>query len=76
MGTSPLARRTANLVNTQIAFCRLDYGLAGNLIKDKPALGISHLNHADVVVGQLLAQVAQPIQVSSLTTTSPDPSTR
>ena len=54
MGTSPLARRTANLVNTQIAFCRLDYGLAGNLIKDKPALGISHLNHADVVVGAVV----------------------
>ena len=49
-----MARRTANLVNTQIAFRRLDYGLTGNLIEDESALGISHLNHTDVVVGAVV----------------------
>ena len=49
-----MARRASNLVNTQIAFRRLNYGLAGNFIEDESAFGISHLNHTDVVVGAVV----------------------
>ncbi|GIS65850.1 MAG: hypothetical protein CM1200mP4_1980 [Rhodospirillaceae bacterium] len=64
-------RGASNLVDAKIALSGLWNSGSASTILDKGAVLVTYIHHSDIVIWAGFAQVAQPIQLSSLIITWP-----